>query len=137
MRRKRAYGGASVLAEALCVRRRKREKRNRLSACWPAWVWSDGSGRSWFESPVGGGEFEPATAGPVSSEWLSSIANINFQFVSLIKNYFQNVPDMARPLDRRGLALLTKGKRKKPAEPRRGEGDASDISGVVGILYET
>ncbi len=50
----------------------------------------------------------------------------------------QNIPDMARLLKRRGLALLpTNGKRKNPAETWRGEGDVSDISGVVGMLYDT
>lgn len=46
----------------------------------------------------------------------------------------KNIPDMARLLNRRGLALPTKGNRKNPADTWRGEGDASDISGVVGIL---
>lgn len=44
---------------------------------------------------------------------------------------------MARLLARRGLALPTNGKRKNPDATWRGEGDASDISGVVGMLYDT
>ena len=45
---------------------------------------------------------------------------------------------MARLRNRRGLGFPTNGKRKKPADDAwRGDGDASDISGVVGILNDT